>query len=195
MTVIQIKKIYLKSIKRKLREQCNAGSVHLTEAMARGCGYRTNAALQADLNGEAEGRYVPFDERAFRKRLLELDGIAPDEIELPKLGRSARYIERLFQDPALEVVEMHPMRARFRLAGIDTVVQIDLEDMGNGYTRFHRSHAIHTPTQIGPYWPSRDFDDDPAYAMHRAIDSVMDYYREAVREGHEPESSWLVKAR
>lgn len=193
MIIVQLDKTYLKSMKRKLREQCSVGSVQLTEAMARGCGYNTNAALLADQKGGAEGRYVQFDEEAFRKRLLDFDGTVADEIELPALDRSARYLERLFEDPALKIIEMYPMRSHFRLARISTVVKIELEHIGNGYTRFHRSHAIHTPTQIGPYRPSRDFDDDPAYAMHRAIHSIVDYYRQAVREGHEPEPKWLVR--
>ncbi|WP_332305843.1 hypothetical protein [Rhizobium sp. GR12] len=195
MTVIQLEHTYLKSMKRKLRDQCSAGSVQLTEAIARGCGYRTNAALLADINSGAEGRYVAFDDAAFRQRLRDFDCTVPDEIELPELDRSVGFVERLFEQADVEIVEMHPIRARFRLAGIDAMVQIDLEDIGNGYTRFHHSHAIHTPTQIGPYRPSRDFDDDPAYAMHRAVTSIVDYYREAVRKGHTPERKWLVDSR
>lgn len=193
MVIVQLNKTYLKSMKRTLREQCSVGSVHLTEAIARGCGYNTNAALLADQKEGAEGRYVQFDEEAFRKRLLDFDSAVASEIKLPELDSSARYLERLFEDPALKIIDFYPMWSRFRLAGISTVVKIELEHIGNGYTRFHRSHAIHTPTQIGPYRPGRDFDDDPAYAMHRAIDSIVDYYRQAVREGHEPESKWLVR--
>ncbi|MER8372341.1 hypothetical protein [Mesorhizobium sp. M1406] len=195
MTVIQLKESYIKSMKRELRGQCSAGSVHLTEAIARACGYSTNAALLADLNGQAEGRYLRFDEDAFRMRLLDFNGTAPEKIELPELGRLARYVESLFDDTALGIIEMHPMRARFRLGGIDTVVQIDLVQIGNGNVQFRRSHAIHTPTQAGPYWPGRDFDDDPAYAMHRAIESIVDYYRQAIGEGYRPDPKWLVKSR
>jgi hypothetical protein len=195
MTVIQLTEVYLKAVKRALRQKCDAGSAQLTEAIARGCARSTNAALQAALNGGMAGQYVRFDETAFRQRLRELSGAdGPATIDLPPLGRSARYVTRLFENPAVEIIEMHPMQARFRLAGIDAVIEIDLEDIGNGNMRFKRSHAIHTPVQAGPYWPGRDFDDDPAYAMHRAIESIVDYYESAVREGHEPAPGWLVRS-
>lgn len=193
MSVVQLRNDYLQELKRSLRAQCSAGSVHLTEAIARGCGMRTQAALQAHLKGEAEGQYIRFDDSAFAQRLLELSGNSgPDKIEFPPLGHSGRYVSDLFDDPALDIIEMHPKRARFRLAGISTVIEIRLHYMGNGYTEFIRSHAIHTPTQAGPYWPGRSFDEDPTYAMHRAIDSIVDYYHEAVRAGHTPSASWLV---
>lgn len=195
MTAIQLKLSYLKSLKRQLREQCDATSAHLSKAIARGCGYRTNAAFRADLNDDVDGEYIRFDQEAFRERLQEFGASAPDELFLPELGRSARYFERLFDDPAVEILALHPMHARFRLAGIPTVVTIGLHHLDNGYTQFRRSHAIHTPTQIGPYYPGRDFDDEPAYAMHRAIESLVDYYREAVRKGHAPDSAWLVPSR
>ncbi|KSV75582.1 hypothetical protein N185_17230 [Sinorhizobium sp. GW3] len=192
MTVIQLTDTYLKLVKRALREQCDAGSVHITEAIARGCGFTTQAGLRNALQGHAEGSYVRFSEHKFRKRLAELSGGAgPDRIALPPIGHSARYIVELFDEAAIEILEMHPARARFRLAGIETVIRIDLTDLGNGYWQFERSHAIHTPEQAGPYWPGRTFDDDPAYAMHRAIDSIVDYYRYAVKEGHQPHHSWL----
>ncbi|MGR9426262.1 hypothetical protein [Rhizobium leguminosarum] len=196
MSVVQLRTTYLQNLKRSLREQCHAGSVHLTEAIARGCGVRTHAALLAKIKADGEGRFIRFNEAAFSQRLLELSGnSAPETIELPDLGHSARYIEALFNDPDLDILELDTMRIRFRLSGIATVIDIRLEDMGNGYTRFIRSHAIHAPGQAGPYWPGRDFDDDPAYAMHRAVDSIVDYYKDAVRNGHKPSASWLVESK
>lgn len=196
MSVVQLRTTYLRDLKRLLRDQCHAGSVHLTEAIARGCGVRTNAALQAKIKAEGEGRFIRFDEAAFSQRLLELSGnSAPQTIELPDLNRSARYITALFDDSDLDIIELHVMRIRFRLNGIATVIEIRLQDMNNGYTRFIRSHAIHAPGQLGPYWPGRDFDDDPAYAMHRAIDSIVSYYKSAVRNGHTPSASWLVESK
>lgn len=193
--IVQISPHYQKALKRQLQEQCDAKSSHLTESIARACGYRTHAALQADLEGSGSGRYVRFDDAAFRARFHELTGKgAPLQIDLPELDRSARYVERLFENPALDVIQMQPMSIRFRLAGIATVIAIDLHHTGKGVFRFHRSHAIHTPSQAGPYWPSRDFDDDPSYGMNRAISSIADYYEQAVAEGHRPSRTWLVAA-
>ena len=60
-------------------------------------------------------------------------------------------------------------------------------------THYRRTHAIHTPLQAGPYYQSRYFWDDPAYALHQAITSLTQWYADAVRNGHQPKPSWLVK--
>ncbi|WP_025591059.1 hypothetical protein [Agrobacterium tumefaciens] len=193
MAVVQLNNAFLKLLKRSFREQMDASSSHLTEAIARGCGYRTHAALQAAASGTSGGRYLSFDIEAFRGRLSELaPGAHVSALEIPSLDQSARYVVRWFEDEAIEVVEFLPMSVGFRLRGIPTVITIRLEPIADGYTRFHRSHAIHTPSQIGPYRPSRDFDDEAAYAMNRAIKSIVDYYLEAVRAGHTPRAEWLV---
>lgn len=193
--IVQITPHYQKALKRHLQEQVDARSAHLTEAIARACGFRTHAALRADMDGASAGLYVRFDDNAFRARLYELTGKnAPLQLDLPDLGRSARYVERLFENPRLEIIRMQPMSIRFRLSGIPTVVAIDLHHTGTGMFRFKRSHAIHTPTQIGPYRPGRDFDDDPAYGINRAISSITDYYEQAVADGHVPNPAWLVPA-
>lgn len=193
--IVQITPHYQKALKRQLQGQVDVKSAHLTEAIARACGFRTHAALQAGMEGASAGLYVRFDDDALRARLYELTGkSAPLQLDLPELGRSARYVEPLFENPRLEIIRMQPMSIRFRLAGIPTVVAIDLHHTGTGVFRFRRSHAIHTPTQIGPYWPGRDFDDDPAYAMNRAITSITEYYEQAVADGHVPNPTWLVAA-
>lgn len=82
----------------------------------------------------------------------------------------------------------------FQVGELETVITIELgRFMDSEHTKFRRSHAIHTPVQIGPYLPSRDFDDYPACALHRAIDSITDYYRQAVQKGHTPAEDWLVR--
>lgn len=193
MSIVQLNETYLRALKRALQSQCDVPSARLTEAMARGVGFRTNAALQDELKSYGGGHYVRFNEPAFRERLGELSGGAPEMLGVPPLDHAARYIEKLYDDQLLEILELRPMRARFRLAGIETVIEITLDEMGDGYTRFRRSHAIHTPGQLGPYWPGREFDNDSAYAMHRAIESLAFYYRRAVRAGHRPIPSWLVQ--
>jgi hypothetical protein len=196
MSVFHVNISDIKNLKRSLRDQCQARSGHLTEAIALGLGFRTHAALLAGINADSESHFIRFDEVAFSKRLRELSGnSAPEKIELPAVNVSAPYMAALFDDPDLEIIELHKMRIRFRLDGIDTVVDIRLEDLGNGRTRFIRSHAIHTPIQVGPYWPGRDFDDDPDYAMHRAVRSIVDYYKDAVRNSHTPSDTWLVKSK
>ena len=82
----------------------------------------------------------------------------------------------------------------FRVGELETVITVELgRFMDSDWTKFRRSHAIKTPLQAGPYLPSRDFDDYPAYALHRAIDSITNYYRQAVRKGLTPSKEWLVR--
>jgi hypothetical protein len=56
---------------------------------------------------------------------------------------------------------------------------------------FETSHYIHTPEQMGPYVPSAPWYDEPSYALHRAVDSIVSYYRAAVEAGHVPSREWL----
>lgn len=81
-----------------------------------------------------------------------------------------------------------------RLGKLETPVTIDLgQFMDSDQTKFRVSHAIKTPVQIGPYRTSKPFGDYPAYALHRAISGLTDYYRQAVKEGHKPSEQWLVE--
>lgn len=57
---------------------------------------------------------------------------------------------------------------------------------------FSTSHYIHTPEQVGPYTPSGPWTSDPESALHRAVESLASYYREAKEKGHKPSKTWLV---
>ena len=81
-----------------------------------------------------------------------------------------------------------------RVGQLKTIVRIQLRRfLTSDVTEFQVSHAIHTPTQIGPYWTSVPFEDDPPYALRRAIRGLTQYYEEAVREGHKPHEGWLTQ--
>ena len=81
----------------------------------------------------------------------------------------------------------------FRVGELETVITIELcRFMDREHTEFWRSHAIKTPLQIDPYLPSPDFGDYPAHALHRAIDSITEWYADAVKQGHPPKEEWLV---
>ncbi len=81
-----------------------------------------------------------------------------------------------------------------RIGELDTIVTVSLGRFMNGETtKFSVSHAIHTPTQGGPYRTSKPFADYPSYALHMAISGLTNYYRDAVKNGHEPSESWLVE--
>lgn len=188
MRVFYLTPSTLKSLKRSLAVQSDVGSAHLTEALATGFGFRTHAAQQAAM--DAAGQYRPFDREAFDARLRDLHGVDPGGFAFPELPREDRYVEDVFA--TLSVIHFRRDHIRFQLPGIAQAVDIRLRALPNGWFRFFRSHTIKTPLQMGPYHPSRDIDDDAAYAMHRAIESLASYYRDAVERGHGPAEDWLV---
>ena len=57
---------------------------------------------------------------------------------------------------------------------------------------FEVSHHVHTPSQAGPYYPSRTFSESETSAIERAITTTMSFLKSAIREGLEPSDSWLV---
>ena len=85
---------------------------------------------------------------------------------------------------------------RFTLPGIPTMIRVrvyrQLKAQGDMRFEFETSHLIHTPQQIGPYSPSAPWSDDAQYALRRAVESIVSYYKAAVRNGHEPDANWLV---
>jgi hypothetical protein len=57
---------------------------------------------------------------------------------------------------------------------------------------FHLSHVIHTPAQIGPYYPGIPWGDDLPYALSQAVSAITMFYDTAVEKGHKPSMEWLV---
>lgn len=81
-----------------------------------------------------------------------------------------------------------------KIATLNTIIYIELGRLlTNDRVKFRASHSIYTPMQGGPYRTSRWIEDDAGYALHRAIDGLTSYYRQAVEKGHTPKESWLVK--
>ena len=81
-----------------------------------------------------------------------------------------------------------------QIGGLETIISIELgRHMDSDATKVSVTHAIHTPTQLGPYRPGRPYWDDPEEALSQTISSFTDYYDQAVSAGHEPKESWLVR--
>ncbi len=72
--------------------------------------------------------------------------------------------------------------------------KMDVPLGGDSY-QFTTSHEVHTPTQAGPYTPSAPYAATVEAALHKAIRSVSSYINDAVTQGHEPSSDWLVPNR
>lgn len=101
-------------------------------------------------------------------------------------------IEEVLSDESIERVEPCLGGYVFQLKHIPTKITVLLTANSNGGYDFKLSHAIHTPTQLGPYHPSRPWGDDEAYALHLAVNSITNYYRDALKAGNTPSQDWLI---
>ena len=84
MTAIAFTESTLHTVKRALLASfADVKSSHLTEALAAACGYRTHAALLADLDhsNQSDPDFIALNDEAFIRRLYELQGqpLQPDE--------------------------------------------------------------------------------------------------------------------
>lgn len=104
-------------------------------------------------------------------------------------------IDNALENDTIHIVERDDAMGfySFTVGTLSTVVTVEVSRLPNSENAAYRlSHCIHSPTQATPYRQSRPYWDDVPYALHRAISSITDYYREAVRAGHTPAESWLV---
>ncbi|WP_160286840.1 hypothetical protein [Pseudomonas knackmussii] len=57
---------------------------------------------------------------------------------------------------------------------------------------YELSHHVHTPTQAGPYYPSRTAAETETQAIDMAIDAFTSFLVSAIQAGHQPSEAWLV---
>jgi hypothetical protein len=81
---------------------------------------------------------------------------------------------------------------RFTVGVIGPVALKLFKDLDSGKFVVEQSHFIKTPEQGDPYGLVEKPFDDEAYALHMTVASLTDYYKTAVKQGHEPSSNWLV---
>lgn len=99
-------------------------------------------------------------------------------------------------DPDITIIDRNDTMGSYavKIGTLSPIVFIELGRFPDSeMTKFIVSYSIHTPMQAGPYHTSKNFDDYPAYALHRAISNLTSYYRMAVDAGHKPHDSWMVK--
>lgn len=102
-------------------------------------------------------------------------------------------IEDVLGNGSLEDVQRFGSEYRFRLRGLQTYITVRLHERKDGSgVDFEQSHFIKTPLQADPYMTSRPWGDYTAYALHRAVTTLTQYYDAAVSNGHVPEESWLI---
>lgn len=80
------------------------------------------------------------------------------------------------------------------MAGLEIRVKVWLSDVSYGGDRYSYtiSHNVHTPTQMGPYYPSAPFATSEKAAVERAIRDTLTFYLGAKKQGHEPSTDWFV---
>jgi len=67
------------------------------------------------------------------------------------------------------------------------------QSLDRDWIEFEQSHFINTPLQIDAYRTSTPFGDDEDDALHLAVGfCLVQWYQQAVAEGHRPDESWLV---
>lgn len=101
-------------------------------------------------------------------------------------------MEEALQDSAIEKTEKTNEGYSFWLKGIpvEISVMLSINPLRGGFN-FKLSHYIKTPSQIGPYRPSRPWGDSKDYALNLAISAITQYYKEAIKEGYVPSNEWL----
>jgi hypothetical protein len=70
-------------------------------------------------------------------------------------------------------------------------IKIRIEETATGMFEFTQSHYIKTPLQGMEYITSRTTEETKEYALSRAVDTIMSYYNDAVKEGHTPTNEWF----
>jgi hypothetical protein len=85
----------------------------------------------------------------------------------------------------------------FRLNAIPSVkitvtIWKDAVAHGRNFFQYDVSHAMHTSTQFGPYYPSVSFADSETGALQKALPDLLNFYHSGIAAGHEPNELWLV---
>ncbi len=67
------------------------------------------------------------------------------------------------------------------------------ESLDRNWIEFEQSHFINTPLQIDAYRTSAPYGDNEDDALRLAVGfCLVQWYEQAVGEGHQPDESWLV---
>jgi hypothetical protein len=102
-----------------------------------------------------------------------------------------------FEDEALLDCRKVHAEYQFRLDGIPVNIHVQVyeelepNNPSEPYS-YSTSHLIKTPSQLDVYTPGECTDDDPEWALNKAIRSLTEHYRQAVSQGHQPSEDWLV---
>ena len=99
---------------------------------------------------------------------------------------------------ALEMAHVHGVRRlvsehQFFVGELSPRITVRLyESQERDRIEYEQSHFIRTPLQADAYQTSTPWGDDALYALNLAAFGITQWYDQAVREGHQPNDSWLV---
>jgi hypothetical protein len=81
----------------------------------------------------------------------------------------------------------------FHLGELTPKIQIRLfRYPGDKEIYFEQSHFLQTPDQTSPVVPFLKSDNNEAYALSHAVETLILSYEAAVDLGHEPSEGWLI---
>ena len=93
----------------------------------------------------------------------------------------------------LKDIKIFVREVSFRLGELTPKIRIRLfRYPGDKEIYFEQSHFLQTPDQTSPVVPPLKSDNNEAYALTHAVETLILSYEAAVDSGHEPSEGWLI---
>ena len=93
----------------------------------------------------------------------------------------------------LRDIKIFVREVSFRLGDLTANIRIRLfRYPGDKEIYFEQSHFLQTPEQTSPVVPPLKSDNNEAYALSHAVETLIHSYESAVDLGHEPSERWLI---
>ena len=94
---------------------------------------------------------------------------------------------------ALKDIKIFVREVSFRLGDLTPKIRIRLfRYPGDKEIYFDQSHFLQTPDQTSPVIPPLKSDNNEAYALNHAVETLILSYEAAVALGHELSEKWLI---
>ena len=102
-------------------------------------------------------------------------------------------IDDAVSQKVLRDVKIFVREVSFRLGDLTTNIRIRLfRYPGDKEIYFEQSHFLQTPEHTTPVVPPLKSDNNEAYALSHAVETLIHSYEAAVDLGHEPSERWLI---
>ena len=93
----------------------------------------------------------------------------------------------------LRDIKIFVREVSFRLGDLTPKIRVRLfRYPGDKEIYFEQSHFLQTPEQTSPVVPPLKSDNNEAYALTHAVETLVLSYEAAVTLGNEPSDSWLI---